>query len=113
MSRQLRSVWETVVPPRDGRDGPLPGLLVLLTVVTGLVDAFSYLELRRVFVANMTSNVVFSAFAAGGAPGFLWWASLLAIFTLVLARSSVAGSRHLLLPSAIQAVLVRASGVVA
>jgi uncharacterized membrane protein YoaK (UPF0700 family) len=41
--------------------GPLPVLLVCLTVVTGLVDAFSYLSLGHVFVANMTGNVVFSA----------------------------------------------------
>jgi hypothetical protein len=33
--------------------GPLPVLLVGLTVVTGLVDAFSYLSLEHVFVANM------------------------------------------------------------
>jgi len=32
----------TVTPRRDGREGPLPPLLILLTVVTGLVDAFSY-----------------------------------------------------------------------
>lgn len=36
-------------------------LLLLMTVVTGLVDAVSYLALGRVFVANMTGN------AAGGA----------------------------------------------
>jgi hypothetical protein len=34
-----------------------------LTLVTGLVDAFSYLVLGHVFVANMTGNVVFLAFA--------------------------------------------------
>jgi hypothetical protein len=50
-----------------------------MTVVTGLVDAFSYLELSRVFVANMTGNVVFLSFSLGGAPGFIWWASLLAV----------------------------------
>jgi uncharacterized membrane protein YoaK (UPF0700 family) len=38
--------------------GPLPVFLVALTVVTGLVDAFSYLRLGHVFVANMTGNVV-------------------------------------------------------
>ena len=41
--------------------GPLPVLLICLTVVTGLVDAFSYLRLGHVFVANMTGNVVSSA----------------------------------------------------
>jgi uncharacterized membrane protein YoaK (UPF0700 family) len=45
----------------DRPHGLLPALLVCLTVVTGLVDAFSYLSLGLVFVANMTGNVVFSA----------------------------------------------------
>jgi hypothetical protein len=48
-------------------NGPLPGFLVALTVVTGLVDAFSYLSLGHVFVANMTGNVVFLGFAMAGA----------------------------------------------
>jgi Protein of unknown function (DUF1275) len=39
-----------------------------LTVVTGLVDAFSYLVLGHVFVANMTGNVVFLGFALAGPP---------------------------------------------
>lgn len=46
--------------------GPLPVLLVLLTVMTGLVDSFSYLELGNVFVANMTGNVIFFGFEVGG-----------------------------------------------
>jgi len=51
-------------------DATLVALLVGLTVVTGLVDAFSYLSLGHVFVANMTGNVVFLAFALAGSPGF-------------------------------------------
>src|SRR5271165_279042 len=43
----------------DERHGPLPALLLVHTVVTGLVDAVSYLKLGHVFVANMTGNVVF------------------------------------------------------
>ena len=39
------------------RHGPLPPLLLLLTAVTGLVDAVSILRLGRVFVANMTGNL--------------------------------------------------------
>ncbi len=54
----------------DDRHGPLPTLLLALTVVTGLVDAVSILSLGRVFVANMTGNVVFIGFALAGAPGF-------------------------------------------
>ena len=53
-----------------------------LTVVKGLVDAVSHLALGHVFVANMTGNVVFLAFAVAGAARKLasigamlggWW----------------------------------------
>ncbi len=46
--------------------GPLWFLLVALTVVTGLVDAFSFLQLGQVFVANVTGNVVFLGFGLEG-----------------------------------------------
>jgi len=59
--------------------GPLPGLLLVLTLFTGVVDAISILSLGRVFVANMTGNVVFAGFAIVGAPGFSLSASLFAL----------------------------------
>ncbi len=49
---------------------PLPWLLMLLSVTTGLVDATSVLGLDKVFTANMTGNIVFLGFAAAGTPGF-------------------------------------------
>jgi uncharacterized membrane protein YoaK (UPF0700 family) len=57
--------------PDAGAD-PLSLLAALLglTVVSGLVDAVSYLGLGHVFTANMTGNVVVLGFAAAGAPGF-------------------------------------------
>jgi uncharacterized membrane protein YoaK (UPF0700 family) len=70
---------ETVWPRGNGPDGPLPPLLLALTLVTGLVDAASYVNLGHVFVANMTGNVVFLGFAIGGAKGLSVWASLIAI----------------------------------
>jgi uncharacterized membrane protein YoaK (UPF0700 family) len=78
---QLRQTigWEP-----DAKDGPLPPLLVSLTLVTGLVDAFSYLVLGHVFVANMTGNIVLLGFALVGAPGFSIVASLVAIGSFVL-----------------------------
>ncbi|WP_046728133.1 YoaK family protein [Streptomyces humi] len=75
----LRDAWATVVPDRRDRHGPLPPVMLVLTVVTGLVDAFSYLVLGHVFVANMTGNVVFSGFAVAGAAGFSLAASLTAL----------------------------------
>jgi uncharacterized membrane protein YoaK (UPF0700 family) len=44
--------------------------LAVLTVVSGVVDAVSYLGLGHVFTANMTGNVVLIGFALAGAPGF-------------------------------------------
>src|SRR3954465_3328998 len=63
----------------DPAHGPLPALLLVLTVLTGVVDAVSILSLGRVFVANMTGNVVFVGFAMAGAPGFSLAASLSAL----------------------------------
>jgi uncharacterized membrane protein YoaK (UPF0700 family) len=59
--------------------GPLPALLLLLTVATGVVDAVSILVLGRVFIANMTGNIVFIGLALAGAAGFSLIASLLAL----------------------------------
>jgi uncharacterized membrane protein YoaK (UPF0700 family) len=68
----------------DRPHGPLPVLLVCLTVVTGLVDAFSYLRLGHVFVANMTGNVVFLGFGLAGVGEISIVASLLAVLAFVL-----------------------------
>jgi uncharacterized membrane protein YoaK (UPF0700 family) len=77
-------IRETIAPGKGARHGPLPPLLLGLTVVTGLVDAFSYLVLGHVFVANMTGNVVFLGFALIGAPGFSIGASAVALVSFWL-----------------------------
>lgn len=41
----------------------MPPLLVSMSLVTGLVDAFSYLVLGHVFVAKMTGDIVLLGFA--------------------------------------------------
>jgi uncharacterized membrane protein YoaK (UPF0700 family) len=41
-------------------------LVFVLTAVTGLVDAVSFVGIGHVFVANMTGNTVFVAFAIAG-----------------------------------------------
>jgi Protein of unknown function (DUF1275) len=75
----------------DRPHGPLPVLLVGLTVVTGLVDAVSYLRLGQVFVANMTGNVVFLGFALAGVGDISVVASLFAV--LVFALGAAVGGR--------------------
>ena len=87
VARAARARW----PWADSGHGRLPVLLVGLTVVTGLVDAVSYLALGHVFVANMTGNVVFLGFALAGAPGLSAPASLAALGAFGL--GALAGGR--------------------
>jgi uncharacterized membrane protein YoaK (UPF0700 family) len=107
---------------RGPEHGPLPALLLLLTLATGMIDAVSLLGLGRVFVANMTGNVVFSALALAGAPGFSLAASLVALGAFLVGASIggrlvrlTAGARDRLLRSVTMAevVLIAAALVVA
>ncbi|MFE7585879.1 YoaK family protein [Streptomyces gardneri] len=91
MRKLLADVAHTLVPPRGDRHGPLPPLLLTLTVVTGLVDAVSYLGLGEVFVANMTGNVVLLGFALAGAAGLS--APATAVSTAAFLVGAVAGGR--------------------
>jgi uncharacterized membrane protein YoaK (UPF0700 family) len=70
-------LWRGLIA--DPKHGVLPALLLILTITTGVVDAVSILSLGRVFVANMTGNVVFIGFALAGVPGFSLAASLFAL----------------------------------
>ena len=115
LSTFLTDTRETVAPSRGSRDDLLPPLLVALTVVTGLVDSFSYLVLGHVFVANQTGNVVFLAFALAGVRGFSAPASVAAIGcfavgALITGRLGrfLASRRELLLgvTAGIQAIIV-------
>jgi uncharacterized membrane protein YoaK (UPF0700 family) len=76
------TIWTDLL--RDPAHGPLPALLLVLTFMTGLIDAVSILGLGRVFVANMTGNVVFIGFALAGAPGFSLSASIAAVMGFVV-----------------------------
>ena len=76
---------------KDDRYGPLPALLLVLTMVTGIVDAVSYLKLGHVFVANMTGNVVFLGFAIADPQSFSIPASLVAIGAFLV--GALAGGR--------------------
>ena len=53
-------------------------------MVTGLVDAFSFLSLEHVFVANMTGNVIFLGFGLAGVGDIAVLASLVAILAFTL-----------------------------
>jgi uncharacterized membrane protein YoaK (UPF0700 family) len=102
--------------------GPLPVLLVGMTVITGLVDAFSFLSLERVFVANVTGNLVFLGFGLAGAGDIALWASLLAILAFTVgavvggrfaAHRALHRGRLLAAVAAVQAGLVVVAALVA
>ncbi len=80
----LHDVTVTLNPRADERHGPLVPMMLVLSVLTGLVDAVSYLKLGHVFVANMTGNVVFLGFALAGAGGLSAVASLVALGSFLL-----------------------------
>jgi uncharacterized membrane protein YoaK (UPF0700 family) len=111
----LRDVALTLRPSADERHGPLVPMMVALTVLTGVVDAVSYLELGHVFVANMTGNVVFLGFALAGASGLSAVASLVALGSFLLgafaggwlsARNAAHRGRLLRAATVVQAALI-------
>ncbi|MYX32129.1 MULTISPECIES: YoaK family protein [unclassified Streptomyces] len=65
--------------PEGERRRLLTVLLLVLTVLSGLVDAVSILSLGHVFVANMTGNLVFVSLGLAGAPEFSVVTSLAAL----------------------------------
>ncbi|MEV7211808.1 YoaK family protein [Kitasatospora cineracea] len=67
-----------------GDADPLVLALYGLTVVSGLIDAVSYLGLGHVFAANMTGNVVVVGFALAGAPGFSVLGSITSLAAFLL-----------------------------
>ncbi|MEU9671177.1 YoaK family protein [Streptomyces bobili] len=122
MHRLLSDAFRILVPRGDERHGPLPPLMLVLTMVTGLIDAVSYLALGHVFVANMTGNVVFLGFALAGDESLSALASVASVIAFLL--GALAGGRfgtrfathrgHLLRSAtAVQTVLVAVTVLVA
>ncbi|MEU8363381.1 DUF1275 family protein [Nonomuraea sp. NPDC048882] len=72
MNRPAHWFSNALFPQGTNEHGPLPAPLIMLMVSSGLVDASTFLGLNRVFVANMTGNVVFSGFAIAGEPRSAW-----------------------------------------
>src|SRR5579859_4878552 len=68
----------------DRPSQPLVLSLAALTVVTGIVDAVSYLGLGHVFTANMTGNIVLMEFRLGGDSGISLARSVLALCCFML-----------------------------
>jgi uncharacterized membrane protein YoaK (UPF0700 family) len=108
-------------PPQSARERPLVVALVVLTFTTGLIDAVSYIGLGRVFVANMTGNVVLLGFAVTGVPGLSAIRSLLSLIGFLVGAAAggrletVLGGRNrrkwLLSVSVVETVLILAAAV--
>jgi uncharacterized membrane protein YoaK (UPF0700 family) len=81
-SPRTKSPWAQLT--RDPKHGPLPLLLLVLTAMSGVIDAVSILGLGRVFVANMTGNIVFIGFAIAAVPGYSLAASVGALAGFLL-----------------------------
>jgi len=95
--------------------------LTVLTVVSGMVDAVSYLGLGHVFTANMTGNVVILGFAAAGAPGFSIPASLASLGSFLVGAAAagrvtahITSRRHwLLIAMTVEGLFAGAAAIVA
>src|SRR5258708_2177867 len=59
-------------------------VLLVMTAVTGLVDAVSFLSLGHVFTANMTGNIVLLAFATARVSGLSIARSLTALLAFLV-----------------------------
>lgn len=90
----LASLDKTIMAERMSASVPMKtpvGILLAMTVVTGIVDAVSFLALGRVFTANMTGNLVLIGFAFAGAPGISISRSAVAL--LAFLSGAVLGGR--------------------
>jgi uncharacterized membrane protein YoaK (UPF0700 family) len=102
------ALWTGLI--RDTRHGPLAGILILLTVVAGDVDATSILRIDHVFVANVTGNVIFIGLALVGAHGFSFTASFLVLTSFFVGATTSA--RILLRRTTHRGLIVHAACVV-
>lgn len=77
--------------PRDSSNDGLPTVLMGLTVLSGIIDAVSYLGLGRLFLGKMTGNVVVLGLSAARVPGFSVGAAVVALSAFLL--GAAAGGR--------------------
>lgn len=72
-------------------DSGLPTVLMGLTVLSGIIDAVSYLGLGRLFLGKMTGNVVVLGLSSARVPGFSVGAPVTALLAFLL--GAVLGGR--------------------
>ena len=93
----LADIRETVLPGREGQHGPLPPLLVSMTLVTGLVDAFSYLVL---------GHVILAVASGGGTPSARYRYALIVALGICMGIQNAA-ARAIAVPDLTTTVLIR------
>ncbi|WP_218034702.1 YoaK family protein [Acrocarpospora corrugata] len=96
----------------------LKSAILTLTVVSGLVDAVSFLGLGSVFCSAITGNIVLLGLALGGASGFAVWPHFVALAAYVAgavagAFLGRAGPGWLRAALAVEAVLLASATVMA
>lgn len=113
------------VEPRKATD-PTPqpnllGLLMVLTMTTGVIDAVSFVGLGHVFTANMTGNVVFLGFALAGVEDLSVERSLVALAAFAAGalvggrlanRSTRPPAQQLAMAAAAEALLLAGAAIV-
>jgi len=80
----IHSVGELPMASNPNTEKVMPYALLVMTAVTGLVDAVSFLSLGHVFTANMTGNIVLLAFATAHVSGLSIARSLTALFAFLV-----------------------------
>src|SRR5712692_9725458 len=73
-----------------GGQRPLELVLVVVTFVTGMVDAVTYLAFGHVFAANMTGNIIVLGFALVGAGEISATASVVSLCSFIVGAGASA-----------------------
>ncbi|GAA1518936.1 YoaK family protein [Sphaerisporangium rubeum] len=103
---------------RGRREAPV-GVVVALTVVSGMIDAVTFLRFGQVFTANMTGNVIVLGFATGGMPGFSAAGSVVSLAAFLAGAVAggrvgrTAGGRRVLMALGVETVAVAVAAGVA
>src|SRR5712691_1093390 len=82
-----------------GGQRPLEMVLVVVTFVTGMVDAVTYLAFGHVFAANMTGNIIVLGFALVGAGEISATASVVSLAAFIAGAAVSARISGVLQPS--------------
>jgi uncharacterized membrane protein YoaK (UPF0700 family) len=94
----------------DLRDGPLPAVFLVLTLIAGDVDAICYLQFDHTFVANITGNVLFVGFALAGVSGGSKWTTSLLALAAFFAGAAFTGRIDARFPAGRRGILTAAAG---